>query len=260
MSSSYTFPGDNHLVKGNASPNRAPLFYSAAATLLLALMIIGLQQFYFHGKAHPGRELTPPIRSLIILYGIGMSGWVLLFLAQPLLILTENRRLYMLFGKIGACLAVVVVLFGFRLGIESTRVAPPTLMLWGLSPKQFMAVSLVSIVIFGVLVAIGVWNRRRPEVHRPMMLLSLLAVISAALDRIDAIKSLYAVTLWGTVFGPFFSSQMVGLILIVLNWALTRSLDRWLVTVYMGLVIVSAATIQLATTNAWDNFAGFLLR
>jgi hypothetical protein len=39
-----------------------------------------------HGKAYPGRELAPEIRTLLIPHGIGMSAWFLLFLVQPLLI------------------------------------------------------------------------------------------------------------------------------------------------------------------------------
>ncbi len=260
MNPPQSLPFDGPLSKVDTAPNRARFFYTGAAVLLFALMLLGFQQFYLHGKAYPGRELTPPIRNLVILHGIGMSAWMLLFLVQPLLIVAGNRRIHMLLGKIGTVLAALVVFLGIRLGIESARVNPPDLRLWALSPKQFMAVPVLSIVVFGVLVAIGVWNRRRPEVHRPMMLLAVLAVVSAALDRIGAIKALYAGTVWGTLFGPFFSTLVVGLFLLAVNWALTRSVDRWLAIGYAGLVMVSGLIMQLATTQAWDTFASFLLR
>jgi small basic protein len=260
MNSSQTLPFDKPQAKRDASPNRARFFYSGAAVLLLALMFFGFQRFYLLGKAYPGRELTPPIRTLIILHGIGMSAWMLLFLVQPLLIVAGNRRVHMLLGRFSAGLAAVIVFLGIHLGIESARVTPPDLRLWALLPKQFMAVPIISIVIFGVLVAIGVWKRRRPEVHRPMMLLAVLAVMTPAMDRIDVIKALYSGTVWGTIFGPFFSTLVVGLFLLGSKWLLTRSFDRWFAMGYAGLVVASALIMQLATTGAWDNFASFLLR
>src|SRR5512143_1036283 len=203
MNSSQTLPFDNPQAKEPALPNRARLFYTGAAALLLILMVLGFQQFYLHGKAFPNRELTPPIRTLLILHGTAMSAWMLLFLAQPLLIVSGNRRVHMMLGRVGAVLAACIVFLSLRVGIEAARVNPPDMKLWGLVPKQFMAIPVISILIFAVFVIVGVWNRRRPEVHRPMMLLGVLAVVPAAVDRIDAIRSLYSGTVWGTIFGPF---------------------------------------------------------
>jgi hypothetical protein len=260
MNSSQTLPFDKPQAKGPASPNRARLFYTGAAALLLILMFLGFQQFYLHGKAFPNRELTPPIRTLLILHGTAMSAWMLLFLAQPLLIVSGNRRVHMMLGRVGALLAACIVFLGLRVGIEAARVNPPDMKLWGLVPKQFMAIPVISILIFAVFVIAGVWNRRRPEVHRPMMLLGVLAVIPAAVDRIDAIQSLYRGTVWGTIFGPFFSMLVVGLFFLVVKRLVTRSWDRWYAMGYAGLVVASALTIQLATMSAWDHFASFLLR
>tara|TARA_R110001592_G_scaffold23522_2_gene92205 strand:- start:48 stop:827 length:780 start_codon:yes stop_codon:yes gene_type:complete len=244
---------------GHASKDLARYFYSGAALLLFLLMFLGFQQFYVHGKAYPGRELTPPIRTLIILHGVAMSTWMLLFVAQPLLIASGNRRVHMTLGKVGAGLTVVVVFLGLRLGIESARVNPPDLLLWGLTPPQFMAVSVISITMFGTLVAVAIWKRRQPELHRPMMLLAVLAAMPAAMDRIDPIKSLYAETVFGTIWGPFFSTLVVGLFLVGLHWTLTRKLSRPLAIGYAGLVLMGAIIMRLAPSGLWESFTNFLL-
>jgi hypothetical protein len=246
--------------ENSVSRNPAGLFYTAAAALLLVLMILGFQQFYLHGKAYPGRELAPPICTLLILHGIGMSGWILLFLIQPLLIVTDNRRIHRMLGSIGAGLAACIVILGFRLGIEATLISPPELRIWGLAPKQFMAVPIVSILIFGGFVFVGVWNRRRPEVHRSMMLLASLAAMPAAVSRIDAISDLYHGTIWESLFGPFFAMLAIGALLLVIKWGLTRSFSRPLALGYAGLLTSSAWIMQLATTPAWDRFASILLQ
>jgi hypothetical protein len=260
MNSSQTLLLDEPRAKGPSSPTRARLFYSGTAAMLLALMLLGFQQFYLHGRAYPDRELSPPIRTLIILHGMGMSAWVLLFFVQPLLILAGNRRVHMLFGRIGAVLAACVLVLGLRLAIESTLVNPPDLKIWGLTPKQFLAVPVINIAIFAGFVALGVWKRRRPEVHRPMMLLATLAAVPAAVSRIDAITALYQGTVWEAIFGPFFGTLVLGAFFLALKWLLTRFLDRWLAIGYAGFVVASALIMQLATTGAWDRFASLLLR
>lgn len=244
----------------SAPRNPSRLFYTAAAALLLALMVLGFRHFYLHGKAYPGRELAPPIRNLLILHGVGMAAWMLLFLVQPLLIAVGNRRIHRMLGYIGAGLAACIVILGFRLGIEATLISPPELRIWGLSPKQFMAVPIVSILIFAVFVGIGVWHRRRPEAHRPMMLLASLAAMSAAVSRIDAISDLYRGTLWESLFGPFFATLAVGALLLVIKWGLTRSFSWPFALGYAGLVAANVGIMQLATTSAWDGFASYLLR
>jgi hypothetical protein len=260
MNPSTTLAFDQSQADAPAASNRARFFYFGAAALLFVLMLIGFQQFYLHGRAFPNRELTPPIRTLLILHGTAMSAWMLLFLAQPLLIASGNRRVHMRLGRFGAGLAACIVFLGVRVGIEAARVNPPDMKLWGLVPKHFMAIPLIAILMFAVFVIAGVWNRRRPEVHRPMMLLAALAVIPAPLDRIDAIRNLYSGTVWGTIFGPFFASLVIGLLFLVVKWLLTRSWDRWYARGYAGLVVAGALTMQLATSQVWDQFASFLLR
>lgn len=251
--------GDGAPAKRMVPMPAARYFYSASALLLILLMFWGFQHFYFHGKAYPGRPLTPPIRTLVILHGSAMAAWMVLFAVQPLLIAKGKRRLHMNLGKAGAVLAAVVVLLGIKLGIASARVNPPDLLLWGLTPRQFLTVPLISISIFGLLVALAIWKRMQREIHRPMMLTAVLAAMPAALDRIDPVKSLYIGSVWGNIFGPFFSMLLLGLVLLIVNGILFRKVDRWLAIGYGGLVISSALIMQLATSGIWDEFATLIL-
>lgn len=235
-------------------------FHAAAAASLLVLMFWGFQKFFIHGRAYPDRPLTPPIKTLLILHGTAMATWMLLSLVQPLLIVGNNRRVHMALGKVGAMIALCVFILGLKLGIESTQVNPPDMKIWGLSPKQFMAVPIISIVIFGGFVTFGVLNRRRPEVHRAMMLLATLAAMPAAISRIDALNNLYHATIWEKVFGPFFMTLVVALIFLGVKWALQRKADKYYALGCVFLIISSAAIMQLATTGAWDQFASLLLR
>jgi hypothetical protein len=245
--------------KTSSNGDPARLFYSAAAALLLVLAFIGFHRFYIHGRAYPDRELTPPIRTLVILHGVVMSGWMLLFVTQPLLILKRGHRIHMKLGWLGAALATGVVVLGVRLAIESARVTPPEARIWGLPPRQFMAVPLIVSVAFALYVAVAVWKRRRPEIHRAMMLLGTLAAMSAAISRIDTLNNLYVGTTWETIFGPFFTTLVIGALLLLSNGLLTRRFDKWLAGGLAVLTVIFLLIVQIAPTPAWSHFAGFLL-
>lgn len=239
---------------------RSRWFYSLASLSLLAIMFIGFQLFYLQGKAYPGRPLTPPIRTLILVHGSLMTAWMLLAVAQPLLVGAGRKRLHMKLGALGVALAVGMVLAGLRIGIEAARVSPPELRVFGLAPKQFMAVPVLSILLFALFVVVGVVNRRRPEVHRPMMLMASISVIGAALGRVTPLNALYAGTFWETLFSAFFMQVILAAILLIAKCIVSKSFDRWFAAAVATLTVASAAISLGAKTQAWDQFASFLLR
>ena len=202
-------------------------FYSGAAALILALMLLGFQQYYLHGKAYPGRPIAPPIRTLVHLHAAAMTAWVVLFLIQPLLIATGNRRVHMVVGSFGAGLAACIVILGLSLGIQGREYTPPVVRIWGLTPGQFMMVPVATVSLFGLLVALGVMTRRRPDVHRPLMLMATLIAIPAAVSRIGPLNALYEGTVLQTIFGPFLWTLVLATLLLVAKCLTRRSLDRW---------------------------------
>lgn len=249
-------------LRGDAveAPGIERLLYAGAAAFLLVLMFLGFQQFYLHGRAYPDRDLAPPIRTLIILHGCAMTAWMLLFLVQPLLIVSGRRRAHARLGRAGAILAAGIVVLGLRVAVEAARIKPPDLRIFGFTPTQFLLIPIASILLFAGFVVAGVWYRRRPEVHRPLMLLSVLAVMPAAVNRIAAIENLYHGTVWATLFGPFFSTLVIGAAFLVLARLLTRMWDRWYAAGYAGLAVAWVATVHLATTSAWEHLARALVR
>ncbi len=259
MSSASTFASDGPRAPRAAAPGATRWFYSAAAALLLVLMFVGFQRFYVQGRAYPDRDLTPPIRTLLILHGVAMTAWMLLLLVQSLLVANKKLRVHMSLGMAGAALAAAIVFLGWKLGIASTSVSPPELRIWGVSPRQFMIVPIVSVTIFGAFVAVGVLYRKRPHVHKPMMLLASLAAMPAAVSRIDSLNAYYLGTFWETHFGAFFMTLVLGGALLLVRCATTRKLDVPFAAGWAALVVSSAAIVHMATSDVWDRFAGFLL-
>ncbi len=236
------------------------LFHAIAALVLILAVLVGFHFFYFQGRAYPGRELTPPIRGMIILHGIAMSVWMLVFLAQPLLILTGNRKAHAVVGTLATLVAAGIVVLGVKLGVEAARVKPPGLIVGGLDARQFMAIPVVSILFFGGAVGAAVVWRRRPPLHRALMLLGTLAAISAAMARIHELNRLYEGTVWHRIWGPFFMTVVLAFLLLGLKRILSGSWDRIYAIGCLWLAAGLAANYQLATTPAWDSVARALLR
>jgi hypothetical protein len=244
-------------ISKKAAHNR--LFYSFAAGLIGVMMFWGFMQYYLHGKGAGGREIAPPIRTLVLVHGIVMTAWVLLFLVQPLLIAGGSRKRHMMLGRVGAVLAVAMIVLGLRMGVQSTRLIPPQARIWGVTPSQFMIVPVGSILIFGLFVAAGIYFRRRPEIHRPMMLMATLVVIPAAVARITPLNGVYENTVISTLLGPFFWTLVFATVLLLAKWVITRSFDRWFAIAYGCLFAAYLLNWQLATTGAWNRVATMLL-
>lgn len=177
---------------------RGRLFYSVAAAIFLVLTLLGFHQYYLHGKGVSGRDIAPPLQTPILMHAVVMTAWIVLFLVQTLLIAKGGYRMHMAVGRFGAALAACVVILGLWVGIQSTRLKPPEYAIWGVTPKQFMAVPVLTSMIFGIFVGVGVYYRRRPDIHRPMMLMATLVALPAPVSRIRPLSALYE----GTVLQP----------------------------------------------------------
>jgi hypothetical protein len=229
---------------------------------MLLAVLIGFRHFFLQGQAHPGREITPPIRTLIIVHGISLTAWVLVFLVQSVLIATGNRRVHIMLGRIAAVLAGFIVVSGFWFNLASFRLAPPGFVVWTLTMKQFMILGFYTLAMFAGFVSVGLWYRKRPEIHRPMMLLATLSIMSPAIARIDVLNALYQGTAIERIFGPSLGMLVLGAAFGVLLQLQSVAAGRALPYVigYGVLAATQLLIIGLARTNAWDTFATFLLR
>lgn len=234
-------------------------FYPVATATLLVLTVIGFQFFYFGGKAYPGRELPPPIRGLIILHGVVMSAWMLVAVLQPVLVATGKKRIHRKVGAGAMVLAIGLIVIGLIVSIESARITPPDFSRFGLLPGQFLVVPLWSIVAFGIFVAIGVSRRNRPEIHRPMMFLASLSVVAAALGRFGMLNVYFQGTVLEQLLSAFVLTIIVGLLVLLVKWALTRSLDRWFALGLTGFTLGCVIATVGSRTQDWERVATALL-
>jgi uncharacterized membrane protein len=236
-------------------PKRDRLFYAGAAALFLVLMLLGFQKYYLHGKLADGSDIPAVRQTPLLLHAIAMSAWVVLFFVQSLLIAGGRRRVHMAIGRFGAVLAVTMVVLGAWVAIQRASLARPEDRSGFLTAKAFCLFALCSVVLFGVFVTVAVYSRRRPWIHRPMMLMATLIVLPAAIDRFEPIYGLYGGTVWEKAIGPHLSVFVIAALLLVVKWLVTRSFDRWFAIAYGSMVASLLLVWRVANTDAWERLA-----
>ena len=114
--------------------------------------------------------------------------------------------------------------------------------------------------MFVAMMGVGLWRRRRPEIHRPMMLLATLGLLAAAIGRIDTVTRLYQGTALERVFADSLGMLVLGAVFVFVKSWMTRKLDKWFLIGYGALALANLAWVQIARTAAWDRVASVLLQ
>jgi hypothetical protein len=260
MNSSATLPHAEVRTISSSRSNPVRYLYAGISVLLVVLVFLGFQQFYLHGRDARGVELEAPIKAMLIVHGLAMTAWMVLFLMQPLLIVGNRRRIHMSLGIFGAVLAACIVPLGIWAGIVTAKYGRDTVHIGSIHQRPFLAIQFNSMLMFGALVALGIWKRRRLEIHRSMLLLATLAIMGAATARMHWLRDLYAPTILGWLFGPYFIPLLLGVGFLAIKTALTRSFDRWFAGGLATLLVADVLTMTVARTATWERIANFLTR
>ena len=162
-------------------------FYVAAGAIFLVLTVLGFKQYIFHGKHSDGSPIAPVMLAIVVAHSSAIFVWFVMFFVQALLISTHNRRLHMTLGWGVVGIAALIVVTGPLVAFRSIQMAPEQVIFDWPGP-QFLLVMCTEIALFAVFVTIGVLNRKRPRIHRPMMLMASLAIVSGATARIDQVR------------------------------------------------------------------------
>ena len=231
-------------------------FYVAAGAIFLVLTVLGFQQYIFHGRHFDGSPIAPVMLAIVVAHSSAIFAWFVMFFVQALLISTHNRRVHMTLGWGVVGIAALILVTGPLVAFRSIQVAPEQVIFDWPGP-QFLLVMYTEIALFAAFVTVGVLNRKRPRIHRPMMLMASLAILSGATARIAQVNSIFGFHQWMAIFGPVVS---LGLLLLVVRAAMTRSFDRQFAT---GLAVMAAVTLiagRLAMTNTWVEWAAMILK
>jgi uncharacterized membrane protein len=224
---------------------RSRTFYPAMAALAAVVVFVGFARTYYL-KEFFG---SPPLPLLLHVHGFVMSCWIGLLLVQTTLIAAHRTHLHRRVGIAGGVLAIAVAATGVAAAIRSVRLgrAPA-----GGSPSAFLAIPLGDIFVFSVLVAAALYFRRRPELHKRLMLIGTIAILPAAIARWP----------WPLIAHQpprfFLVTDLLLIGCIAYDCARTRRLSP--AYLWAGLLLIASHPLRLmfAGSAAWTAFAHWI--
>ena len=154
-------------------------FFLVMSSISAAIIFLGFApSFYLKSVIHA----PPPLSPMSITHGVVFTAWTLLFLTQAALIAYRKPAPHRQLGILGVILFGVVLTLGYATGINAGHLghAPPG----SPPPLAFMALPLIGITGTLLLFSLAVWNRRRSDWHKRLMLVSLFTFTSPAVGRL----------------------------------------------------------------------------
>jgi hypothetical protein len=216
--------------------------------MMLYVAFIGFQPFYLRGKGMGERVIAREIFPLVLIHGVALTAWVILFLVQSLLISTRNRRLHMRLGWGAIAVACGVTISGYMVAVQSVR-ADPDFPFWGMAYRQFLFVMLAEVTLFTAFVATAVLARKRPIIHRPMMLLATLSILAGATVRMPMLFPIFGDAGWLGIFGPIFT---LGAAFLLVRSVLGRAFDRWFAAGFATMITFYVLATKFAVSETWN--------
>lgn len=178
------------VIETNARSKRGGLFARArrdrfylvmAAAMLLATAVGFAPTFYLRAASD-----VPALPLRLHVHGAAFTLWFILLLTQTILIEKRSVRLHRRLGLIGGVLAVVMVASGLVVLHAIVQEADPTEagiaaiapLIWG---------NITILAAFSAFVILALIYRRRPAVHKRLMLLASISISGQALSRVGQI-------------------------------------------------------------------------
>jgi FtsH-binding integral membrane protein len=223
------------------SRRREHMFYTTMAVVIALTVVAGFARTYYLRPWF----VESPLRPLVHLHGLVFTSWIVLFLAQTSLIATDRTWVHRRLGIAGAVIAVLMVLLGTTTAIVGAGhgSGPP-----GVPPLVFLAIPLADMVVFATLVGTGFRLRRRPDVHKRLMLLATISILAAPIARLPLVMKAGPLAFFGL-------ADLFLVACVVYDVATLGRVHR--ATVLGGLFILASQPLRLMVsgTDAWMIFA-----
>lgn len=236
-----------------SEPSLERWFYTAMAVLLMAISIAGFAPAIINPATR-----RAPLSALAVIHGMLFFAWLALFLVQALLAANGRIALHRRLGITSILLLLGMVPSGFLTTVAMVRRG------FDLSGDQKLGPGLLDaatgsvfnfldLLAFTTLAGCALWFRRRPKVHKRLMLFANIQLMGAPLAHLLGHV--------GLLTGPavMLSLLMVCLAAVAGDYAVEKRLHPLTVT----LAIASLAWLPIAgavigPSSAWHHFIDLL--
>jgi len=226
---------------------RERLFFGGMAVALLIAVFVGFAPTYYLRAPFDGPALTPSLK----VHGFLFSTWMILLGVQTSLIATGKTAVHRKLGVAGAVLGVLMMIAGAYVAISRARagitVPPP-----GMTMAVFLTLPLATIIVFPVLLGAALWQRRRTDYHKRLIVVATLELITAAVARWPGVLPLGPVAFFGI-------TDLFLIALAVYDWRMRGRIHP--ATLWGGLFLLASQPLRFAIgfTPPWESFTSWLL-
>ncbi len=154
-------------------------FFFGMSLVMAAVIVAGFSRTVEHNLFHA----APPRPMLLWAHGVAFSLWLLVFAVQSALVSVRKVSVHRLLGWFGAALALAMVVLGVTVNIVMTRFDITVLHQQG--ANVFMSIPFADMLIFGTLVGLAIYWRRRTDLHRRLMFIASCELMDAGIGRFD---------------------------------------------------------------------------
>lgn len=221
---------------GLSLPRIKPRFYAWMAVLMTAIVLGGFWPSYY-GPLLRGAASRPWV---LHVHGAIFMGWMVLLMTQVALVVSGRTAAHRKLGTFGIGYGILVFVMGLVVSF-----AAPLLHLaageWKMDEAAgFLIIPLGDMVLFGGFFGAAILYRRKPEIHKRLILLATVALLFAAIGRLSFVLGR----------GPIALLAWLSPLLVAMSYdGISRRVHR---TYVIGLVIlVIGFTRVLFTESEW---------
>lgn len=154
--------------------------YRGASLAFLALVLWTFARTFYLRPFF--QATTLPV--LLHIHGAVMTGWVLLLVVQTSLIAAHRVQWHRRLGVFGVLWAGLVIALGTITTLHAAAREVRNHTDFASSQIVITSLDLLQMLFFASFVAIAVWQRHRPDVHKRLMLLTVACMLPDALGRL----------------------------------------------------------------------------
>jgi hypothetical protein len=154
-------------------------FYFSMSLLMGVLVVWGFSRTVNDNLLHA----APPRPFLLWIHGAAFAAWVVFFIAQSTLVRVHKVSWHRLMGWFGTGLATVMVVLGMVIAVIMARFDAVQLHQSGTG--AFLSIPFYDMIAFGVIIALAIYWRTKPEFHRRLMFVATVCLMGAPFARFD---------------------------------------------------------------------------
>jgi hypothetical protein len=222
------------------------VFFTSVIVIMFGTVFLGFSRTYYLANVYKGPPLTP----ILHIHAAVFSLWMMVLLAQTVLVSAKRVDLHRRLGMAGMALACLMVPLGVLAAADS--VGRASYLVPVPDPLAFTVVPIASISLFALFIALAYRARRDPPMHKRLIVLAMTSAMVAALARWP-FPWLYHKVPHATLASFIFLA-----VLVLYDLWSTHKIHR--ATLWGGLLLVVVGEIKgmIGASEPWHAFARWL--